>query len=279
MISYLKLLHHELTRVRRFYLFTLILILTAQTAGLLMYANNVNRDFENTAFRGTIVTEAEYARDYGFASLYKYTENSIWFLAPIALAAAAMGIYILVIWYRDWFGRNPFVYRLLTLPVSRMNIFWAKLSTVLLLVLGLIGFEMLTLPLQRGLLASQVSDALRADHSLADTVMHHPLLKIVAPVHFSDFLFFYGVGATAVTVIFTAVLLERSYRLKGVVWGILYFLAALGLFMLPLYLFLEAFPSFLFPHEVIGVQLVTISGIAAASCVFSSYLIKHKVMV
>src|SRR5690625_7203699 len=38
--------------------------------------------------------------------------RSVWFMGPIALCASALIIYMFLIWYRDWFGKNTFIYRL-----------------------------------------------------------------------------------------------------------------------------------------------------------------------
>ena len=46
-----------------------------------------------------------------------------------------------------------------------------------------------------------------------------------------EFVIYYGVGMTAVFVVFKAILFERSFRLKGIIYGILYCAAV------PFYLF------------------------------------------
>ena len=35
-------------------------------------------------------------------------------------------IYVFFIWYRDWLGKYTFAYRLLMLPTTRINIYFAK---------------------------------------------------------------------------------------------------------------------------------------------------------
>ena len=32
-------------------------------------------------------------------------------------------IYVFFIWYRDWFGKNTFIYRLFMLPTARINVY------------------------------------------------------------------------------------------------------------------------------------------------------------
>src|SRR5699024_2551778 len=82
---------------------------------------------------------SEFMQDMNF-SLIDVT-YSIGFVAPIGIGVAALLFYMFFIWYRDWFARNAFIYRLLTLPTSRMNVYFAKLTTIILTVIGLVAYQ------------------------------------------------------------------------------------------------------------------------------------------
>ena len=47
-------------------------------------------------------------------------------------------------------------------------------------------------------------------------------LNVFFPQTFIEFVLYYGGGMTAVFIVFTAILFERSFRIKGIIYGILY---------------------------------------------------------
>ena len=47
-------------------------------------------------------------------------------MGPIALCVAVLIIYVFFIWYRDWFGKNTFIYRLLMLPTASIQYLFSK---------------------------------------------------------------------------------------------------------------------------------------------------------
>src|SRR5690606_30997651 len=61
-------------------------------------------------------------------------ETQFWFAVPVGLSVAVLVIYAFLIWYRGWFGRSTFAYRLLSLPSERRNIYFAKLTAILTFV-------------------------------------------------------------------------------------------------------------------------------------------------
>ncbi|MCQ5273436.1 hypothetical protein NE578_10445, partial [Schaalia odontolytica] len=62
----------------------------------------------------------------------------------------------------------------------------------------------------------------RMDMTVIDAVLSFPLFNLLLPSTVIDFLLHYGLGFTVVLVIFTAILLERSFRMKGVLLGLLF---------------------------------------------------------
>ena len=65
--------------------------------------------------------------------------------ARLPLCIVALIFYCFIIWYRDWFGKNTFAYRLLMLPTSRLNLYIAKATTILLFILGLLADTVIAL--------------------------------------------------------------------------------------------------------------------------------------
>ena len=89
----------------------------------------------------------EFIEHYGKMSFLNFSQSA-WFLGPIAVCGVTLIIYVFFIWYRDWFGKNTFSYRLLMLPTARINVYLAKATTILLYVLGLVALQLLLLPIE-----------------------------------------------------------------------------------------------------------------------------------
>ena len=85
-----------------------------------------------------------FIEQYGTLSFFDITQST-WFIGPIALCIAMLIIYVFFIWYRDWLGKNTFIYRLLMLPTNRLNIYLAKATTILLFILGLVGHAVIVI--------------------------------------------------------------------------------------------------------------------------------------
>jgi hypothetical protein len=278
MIRYLKLLHYELFRIRKLYLALFALTLLLQFAGLYLFAHSYMARAHKAMLTESI-SAAGYVANYGTTSFYRYTVSSIWFAGPIAIGAAVLLIYVFLIWYRDWFGKNMFIYRLLMLPVSRMSVYLAKLSAIVLLVLGLVAFELLIVPVQNAAFNVLVPSEFRDSFAVSDIVALHPLLEILAPARLMDFVLYYAAGLTGVIVAFTAILIERSFRIKGAIGGLAYGAAAVLVFILPVFISEAFFPNYLYPWEIFGIELAVGLLIACGSLGFSSYLLKNKISV
>jgi hypothetical protein len=276
---YLKLVHYELFRIRKMYMALFAMTLLLQFAGLFLYAYSYLARAHRTMLVESISAAAYVARYGGEISFSRYTANSIWFVSPIAIGASVLLIYVFLIWYRDWFGKNMFIYRLLMIPTSRMNVYLAKLSAILLLVLGLVAFELLIIPLQNATFSLIVPSDFRDSFATSDIAANHPLLNILVPNHVLDFMLYYTAGVTGVTVVFTSILIERSYRMKGAIGGIAYAALAVLLLILPIGISESFFPNYLYLREIFGIELAVGLLIACGSLGLSAYLLKNKVTV
>jgi hypothetical protein len=279
MIQYLKLVHFELTRFRWIYLSLFVVTLLSQFAGLYFHAQNTIGRIHERMVAETL-TEAEYIMRFGQqVGFSNFTLNNIWFMGPIALCITALLLYVFLIWYRDWLGKNMFIYRLLMLPTSRSNIFLAKLSAIVLMVWGLIAFQMLLLPLLNRLYNSIVPSVYRYSLPLFDVIITHPILQILMPRTFIEFVLYYGAGIMGVIVIFTVILLERSYRWKGLLAGIAYGAVACITLLLPWVISEEWFSNYLYPIELLAIGLIVGLFIIGISLRLSFFLLNKKVNV
>src|SRR5699024_2496402 len=102
--------------------------------------------------------------------------------------------YMFFVWYRDWFAKNTFIYRLLTLPTSRMNLFWSKLSVIMLTVLGLVSLQIILLKAQSFILTMMVPVIYRDDLLLSDILVNFHYLNILVPTTKIGFVVAYALG-------------------------------------------------------------------------------------
>lgn len=277
MNNYLKLVNFEMNRIAKLFAVLLGITLVSQMIGVIVksrqYLNNANENIlENT------MSQAQFLEYFGQMSFLQIA-RSLWFVAPIALCAAGVGFYIFFIWYRDWIGKNTFVYRLLMLPTTRLNIFYAKITTILLLTLGLVAFQFILLPLEMSIMKTIVPVEFRSDMSVAELVNNMPGFNIILASSLVEFLLYYGAGLLAVSILFTAILLERSFRWKGIAAGVMYSALAIAVIILPLLLHMFVLNDFFYPIELLILEVVTGLIVFAASTGLSGFLLMKKITV
>src|SRR5699024_1513136 len=161
--------------------------------------------------KGGRVSPEQFLQEYWSFSLANATYSLI-FLAPIALGVVGLIFYMFFIWYRDWFARNTFIYRLLMLPTNRMNIYFSKLATIMMTVLGMVVFQIIFLNIYNQITKLIVPIVYRLDFEMGIIVEGAAYLPIVIPSNVSSFFIAYGLGLAFVIVIFTAILFERSFK-------------------------------------------------------------------
>lgn len=278
MKNFLKLLNFELNRFMKLFIILLITIAVIQIAGTIILASSYMKRANNAVIQGGM-TQHEFIEMYSTFSMMDVI-HSLWFMGPIAIGVTALLFYVFFIWYRDWFARNTFIYRLLMLPTSRMNIFFSKATTIMLTVLALVAYQIILLNIEMTITKWIVPKVYRQDLRSVDLVAGSEYLSIVLPRGLAEFVIAYGLGLGFIVVIFTVILFERSYRLKGIIIGLLYAFIAFVLFGLPISLQILLFGNiYLYPMEVLIVQIVMWAIIVGVSLIISRYLLKNKVTV
>jgi hypothetical protein len=204
--------------------------------------------------------------------------DSIWFAGPIAICIVTLLIYLFFIWYRDWIGKNTFIYRLLMVPTARINLYLAKATTILIMVVGLIALQLLLLPVENKILQLIVPADFRIDLTVHEIFMHS-WFAILFPKTFMEFFIHYGGGLMAVLVLFTAILFERSFRWKGIVLAIIYCVLATLIFLLPMLVDSILLNDYFYPIELFGLQFLTGLIVIVGSIWLSHYLLKNKITV
>ena len=272
-----KLLNFELKRFVKIYFVLIGITIASQIIGVIAISRGYLK-MANEEIYEQGISMAEFIEWNGMMSMVKVI-GSMWFMGPIALCVAALIFYIFLIWYRDWFGKNTFIYRLLMLPTARLNVFLAKATSIMMMVIGLVSIQLLLLPVESRILKMIVPKDFRVDLPATEIISHSDYLQILIPQSFIEFILYYGVGFMAVVILFTAILFERSYRVKGIVLGVLYGSLAVILFFSPLFVNESIAVNFFYPLEVLLLEIVMGFIIIIGSILLSKFLLKSRVTV
>lgn len=278
MNSFFKLLNFELNRFMKLYIALLITIAVIQLIGTFVAAQKYMILVNNSFIKGGM-NEKAFIEMYSTFSLID-NAYSLWVLGPLAIGIALLIIYIFFIWYRDWFAKNTFIYRLLMLPISRMNVFFAKAVTIMLTMLGLIGMQIVLLYLEEKMVKWIVPKVFRVDLTVPEVISGVYQLSMILPESFMEFLVTYSLVFAFIVVMFTAILFERSFKFKGIAIGILYIFCSISLFILPVIVQFLLFGNlYLYPDELFFVEFFIWMVVVACSLLVSRYLLNRKVTV
>ncbi|MGM8215673.1 hypothetical protein ACLIA0_08850 [Bacillaceae bacterium W0354] len=277
MKSFLKLTNFEFNRFAKILSVILIAVFAIQTIGTIYlssdYMNRINELIYQDGF-----SSDQAMGMIGTFSFFAVT-NSGFFYGPIFIGIATVLFYIFLIWYRDWFGKNTFIYRLLMLPTERINVYLAKLVTILMITLSFIAIQLISLVIDLRIMKLIVSDTYREDFSVREVLMNNLDTGILFPGTFTEFFLFYGAGITTVAILFTAIMFERSYRLKGIVLGSVYSIIAVVIFFAPVLLNDLLLNGFFYSDEIVYLTITTGTLTLFLSIMTSAYLLRKKIRV
>ncbi|MGY0694381.1 hypothetical protein ACW2QC_16635 [Virgibacillus sp. FSP13] len=277
MKRYMKLVSFEFNRFAKIYVVLLAITIIAQIAGVIVKSKGYLAE-ANEAINEDMIPKAQFLSETGPMSLQQVV-RSVWFLGPIALCIAAIAFYIFFIWYRDWFGKNTFIYRLLMLPTARLNVFFAKITTILITTFGFVALQLILLPIESTVLKWMVPKEFRMDMGIKDVIGNMPELTLIIPQSFIEFILYYGAGLMAVAVLFTAILFERSYRLKGIFMGIAYGVVAIVVFLAPVLLEKLLQMNYFYPLEMLALETVMGLIVLVGSIWMSGFLLNKRIRV
>ncbi|GAA0709466.1 hypothetical protein GCM10008904_20390 [Paraclostridium ghonii] len=164
----------------------------------------------------------------GFNFVNEYTVKDIYIYGSMALVVAVLFclLYALIIWYRDYYSKSKTIYTLLSLPQPRFNIYLSKLITIVIMIYGVIACQVLFWYIDLNIIKIAAGIGSPNFVNIYTNMMQESgILNIVSP-YLLDFFMIDVIGVIlAVVVIFTGVLIERSFKKIGVVLGIIYIVA------------------------------------------------------
>lgn len=276
MSDFFKLTHLEVRRFR--YILAGLMVLTAIVQlGALVWT--VSKEL---SWRETFLLRPENA-GFVFPKLtfaWAVGDSEFWFVVSIMASITVLVLYVFFIWYRDWFGRHTFVYRLLMLPTQRRNIYLAKLTAIMLFVFAMLSFQVILLLIENQVFKWIVPSEQYGISRFADAVSANPALDLLLTHRLDQFAFQYAAGIWTVLVLFASILLERSYRRIGILYGILYAAGCAAAVIVPLAsLGIDDPGAYLYPGEIVAI----VGAIAAILLILSVWLglrlLKRKISV
>ncbi len=276
--SLLNLTAFELDRMSKFLYILIGITLGANLIGYIMTPmRHVSRLNE---YMSTQSATSQQALDYYGTFTFYDAINTLWIAGPIALGVSGLLIYSLFIWYREWMGKNTFAYRLLMLPVPRMQLYFSKLIVIYLGIFSLIATQISSLFIGFHIVSAIVPTEWFADMSALQAIQENFLFYYLLPIDLMYFLMINGIGLVFIVVLFTLILMERSFSVKGIVMGIMYGASALALTLFPLFL-TDIFQNqyILYGSETIMIVASMLLVIAVTSLFVSRHLLNKKITI
>lgn len=277
MKNFIKLVNFELNRFFPIYATLGGLTILFQIIGVFVTTNGYLSQIEEIKKTG-ITQESQIISDIGKMGM-DFFIDSLWFWAPVALCVVTLIIYSLFIWYRDWLGKNTFIYRLLMLPTERINLYFSKAVTIFLMVLGLIALQLVLIVLEGQLFSMLLPEAYFEATSINQLTTHSMYLQMFYPSSLIFFLSHYSKGFLAILVAFTCVLFERCFKVKGIFMAGLYAGVVLAIMLLPYWIQFFLNSSMLFNSEIFWISLGLTMIMALVSTWISHRLLNRKITV
>lgn len=281
MNRYMKLVQMEVHRFRYMLGSLLAMTLLVQMGGMVWTVLNELARREEAMLRGeTISNGSAFFPGGNLSFAWAVFSTHIWFYIPILASIVVLMLYVLVIWYRDWFGRDTFIYRLLTLPGSRRTVYWAKLSAMLLFVFSMVSFQVLLLLAEQMVFDLIVPAEFRDASYFSDAISANEALVVLLPHRIADFLLSYGLGTVGVILLFTAVIIERSYRGIGILYAIGYVAVCVAAVLFPMVgLGINNPRAILYPDEIFMIELGVCVVVVILSIWLGIRLLNRKITV
>ncbi|WLV25072.1 hypothetical protein QR721_02195 [Aciduricibacillus chroicocephali] len=273
MINYMKLVHFEVKRFWKLYAGLALLIVLGQLAIVFFGAKQYKNMLKNTVV-DTI--DGRTGGEIPSLSITNIIDSPI-FLLTIMLGAAVLIIYMFFIWCRDWFGKNTFAYRLLMLPTNRMNLFFAKGTAIFLFVFGLVAMQVILVIIEQGIINSIVPKDFIDDLGFINS-LNQSMLGVLIPATITGFLINYGLGLVVLITVFTVVLLERSYRVRGIIMAVIYCIATGFIILLPL-LIQDWSRNYFYSGELLLMEIIFCALLVLCGLLISRYLLNRKITV
>lgn len=221
----LTLYNIEFKRIYKLYFLLIGMLFIANLAGVMktLYDSVKRISLENNLPMNIDILKT----NLGYSFINEFTKNDIYVYGSMALGVAILFclLYATIIWYRDYYSKSKTIYTLLSLPQPKFNIYLAKLIMVIVMIYGVIACQFLFWYIDLNIIKilAGISSPNFAN-VYSNMIQSVNQINVVSP-YLLDFLMIDLFGVIlAVVVIFTGVLIERSFKKVGVLLGVGYIL-------------------------------------------------------
>ena len=214
----------EFKRIKKIYFSTLGLLILGNIVLFIFYLNLITKETENilNIKGGLKLLKSNEA--------YRIVESGeiIYSLYKLSSFFMILGIiwclyYSLMIWYKDFFSKTKVAYTLFTLPLNKFNIFLSKLIIVVSFIYGVVITQHIIWIFQ-----SLIIDAIVGMNitEIIDIINYNNYINIIwmggllYPIEIS--MYYLIAPIELVTVMFTGVMIHKSFDKIGVFLAILY---------------------------------------------------------
>jgi hypothetical protein len=216
----LTLYNIEFKRIYKLYFLLIGTLFIANLAGVMktLYDSVKRISLENNLPMNIDILKT----NLGYSFINEFTKNDIYVYGSMALGVAILFclLYATIIWYRDYYSKSKTIYTLLSLPQPRFNIYLAKLIMVIVMIYGVIACQFLFWYIDLNIIKILAGISSPNFANVYSNMMQSVnQINVVSP-YLLDFLMIDLFGVIlAVVVIFTGVLIERSFKKVGVLLG------------------------------------------------------------
>lgn len=269
--KFIYLLNNEVSKSVKIFISFLILFLLGHIGLFTRVIISINSNIKEYISTGK--TLESYVVQNGKCSMSMILDN----VGPQIFMVICFGIlviflYAIIIWLREWFGNNKTVYTLMSLPVSRHSIILSKLICILIMGSTFIATHIIALFIDNFILNTFMASGVIQKEDVLKSFFHSPICEIF-PNNLPMFIFMFSIIMCAVLIIFNCVMLERSFRWKGIVLGIINIIITVFL-----YVKVPSMANLFIKETVIYYSLLSIV-LILLNYYATSYLLENKVHV
>lgn len=222
MKKFIRLLEHELKLAAPFQIILMVAVLLGQLVNYVLQVRQMQSGSELLSV----------------PHLSLFFDDSILYPFIIGAAAIAVLAYSLLSWVREWGANGNFIYRLATLPGSRLPIGLAKFTTTFFMIFSLLLLQIAIFELVNWLAVSNhlIHESIRWYEYLW-TDAGHLMSGFIIPSDLPNFLITYSIGGGVLLTLFNLVIIFLTERVNNLVkaslmtigYGLISYLAGWGL--------------------------------------------------
>lgn len=233
MNNILNLYDIELKRIYKWYLALLSILLVGNIGVVTKHIRNIIiRVASDTKSKESLsLMKLQQSKKYLYETHILNIYESTTML--LGLAVLICLVYALIIWYRDFVGKSKTGYTLFMLPNNKFNVYIAKAITIVVMIFGVMlmqmvfwGTDILILKIVTNIPIQEIFNVAKYSTGEFGRFTLIQLYQI-------DFIMVNIIGVIlAVLVIFTAVMIQKSFKIKtvGIALGIIYVYASIVIF-------------------------------------------------